>query len=300
VLEALVKSGACDTLIPAGVALTAGRAKLLAAVDSAIEHGNRTQRDRDQGQADLFAGGDEAGGGLAIIRLPDAPAWSEMELLQQEKDALGLYLSGHPVDRFTDDLRAFGARTVGDLVLAELPQPADGSPGRLLVEDVHVGGIVAAFRPLKTKKGDPMAVFLLEDAQGSLEVVVFPEPFARYRSCIENGALVAVRGRFERDEESARMQANELFPLDSLRERLSKSVRIRLNGDCTRAKLEALWEVLTANQGDRPVAIEMHVEKDGRRLKVSADVMPQIRVKPSDQLVHAVEQLCGAGSVTLR
>jgi DNA polymerase-3 subunit alpha len=300
VLEALVKSGACDSLIPVGVPLQAGRARLLAAVDSAIEHGNRTQRDRDQGQADLFGGGDEPGGLLAIIRLPDAAAWSEMELLQQEKDALGLYLSGHPVDRFTDDLRSFGARTVGDLVLAELPQPADGSPGRLVVEDVHVGGIVSGFRPLKTKKGDPMGVFMLEDAQGTVEVVVFPEAFGRYRSHIENGALVAVRGRFERDEESARLQANELFPLASLGERLSTSVRIKLNGGCTRAELEALWDVLSANEGDRPVAIEMHVERAGRRLKVSADVMSRIRVKPSDRLVRAVEQLCGAGSVTLR
>jgi DNA polymerase III subunit alpha len=300
VLEALVKSGACDSLIPQGLPLTAGRARLLGAVDSAIEHGNRTQRDRDQGQADLFGGGDENSGGLAIIRLPDATPWSEMELLQQEKEALGLYLSGHPVDRFIDDLRSFGARTVGDLVLAELPHPSDGSPGRLLLADVHVGGIISGVRPLKTKKGDPMGVFMLEDAQGAVEVVVFPEPFGRYRSCIESGALVAVRGRFERDEESSRMQATEVFALQSVRERLSKSVRIQLNGDCPRAKLEALWDVLNANQGDRPVAIEMHLVKDGRRLKVSADVMPQIRVRPSEQLVQAVEQLCGAGSVTLR
>jgi DNA polymerase-3 subunit alpha len=299
VLEALVKSGACDGLIPNGVLLISGRAKLLAAVDSAIEHGNRTQRDRDQGQADLFGGGG-ADEGLAIIRLPEAALWSEMELLQHEKDALGLYLSGHPVDRYADDLRAFGARTVGDLVLAELPQPADGSPGRLLVEDVHVGGIISGVRALKTKKGDPMGVFTLEDAQGSVEVVVFPEAYAKFRSYIDNGALVAVRGRFERDEESSRMQATELFPLASLRERLSKSVRIKLNGGCTRAKLEALWDVLAANQGDRLVAIEMHVEQEGRRLRVSADVMPQIRVKPSQQLLDAVERLCGAGSVTLR
>ncbi len=299
VFEALVKSGACDSLIPT-VAPHAGRAKLLAAVDSAIEHGNRTQRDRDQGQADLFGGTDEESGGFGIIRVPDAPPWTEIELLQQEKDALGLYLSGHPVDRHIDDLRAFGARTVGDLVLAELPQPADGTPGRLLVEDVYVGGIVSGIRPLKTKKGDPMGVFMLEDAQGAMEVVVFPEPYGRYRSLIETGALVAVRGRFERDEESSRMQANEIFPLESLRERLSKSVKINLNGDCTRAKLEALWDVLAANQGDRPVAIEMHVQKDGRLLRVSADVMPQIRVKASNALLEAVERLCGAGSVTVR
>ena len=197
-------------------------------------------------------------------------------------------------------MRAFGARTVGDLVLAELPQPADGTPGRLLLEDVHVGGIVSGIRPLKTKKGDPMGVFMLEDAQGSLEVVVFPEPYGRYRTLIESGALVTVRGRFERDEESSRLQANEIFPLESLRERLSKSVKIKLNGDCTRAKLEALWDVLTANQGDRTVAIEMHVQTDGRLLRVSAEVMPQIRVKPSSALLEAVERLCGAGFVTLR
>ncbi len=145
-----------------------------------------------------------------------------------------------------------------------------------------------------------MGVFTLEDAQGAVEVVVFPEPFGRYRSHIENGALVAVRGRFERDEESSRMQATEIFPLATLGERLSKSVRIQLNGNCTREKLEALWDVLAANQGDRTVAIEMQVHKNGRMLRVSAHVMPQIRVKPSDQLLQAVERLCGAGSVTLR
>jgi DNA polymerase-3 subunit alpha len=300
VLEALVKSGACDKLVPADVPLTRGRARLLAAVDGAIEHGGRTQRDRDQGQADLFGGGEEDGDVAPFIRLPDVTPWSEMELLAQEKEALGLYLSGHPLDRFADALRAFGARTVGDLVHAELPEAIDGAPGRLQIDDVHVGGIVSGVRPLKTKKGDRMGVFMLEDAQGAVEVVAFPETFARCAMLIEPGNLVAVRGKFERDEESARLQATEMFALDSLGERLSRSLRIRMNGDCTRAKLEALWDLLSANAGDRPVAIELEVERDGRKLRVSADVMPQIRVRPSTQLVSAVEQLCGAGSVTLR
>ena len=299
VLEALVKSGACDTLVPAGVPLSLGRARLFAAVDSAIEHGTRTQRDREQGQADLF-GGDATDSGLTLIRLPEATAWTEIELLGHEKDALGLYLSGHPLDRFADALRAFDARTVGDLVLAELPASTDGAPGRIIIEDVHVGGIISAFRPLKTKKGDRMGVFTLEDAQGSLEVVAFPETYARFASLIENGTLIAVRGRFERDEESSRLQATELFPLESLREKLSKAVRIHLNGDCTRQKLEALWDLLSANRGDRPVAIELEIDGPGKKLRVSADVTPQIRVRPSSQLLDAVEQLCGAGSVTLR
>jgi DNA polymerase III subunit alpha len=300
VLEALVKSGACDTLLPLDVPLGTRRARMLAAVDGAIEHGGRTQRDRLQGQADLFGGGPDADLGLPQLHLPDVPAWSDMELLAQEKEALGLYLSGHPLDRYAEALRAFGARTVGDLVLAELPAAPDGAPARVAIEEVCVGGIVSAFRPLKTKKGDRMGVFTLEDAQAGLEVVVFPETFARFATLIENGTLVAVRGKFDRDEESSRLQATELFPLDSLSERLATSMRIRLNGDCSREKLEALWDLLSANQGDRPVAIELDIQRSGRTLRVCADVMPQVRVRPSAQLLTAVEQLCGAGSVTLR
>jgi DNA polymerase-3 subunit alpha len=145
-----------------------------------------------------------------------------------------------------------------------------------------------------------MGVFMLEDAQGAVEVVAFPETYARFATLIENDRLVAVRGKFERDEESARMQSNEIFPLETLRERLSKAVRIHLNGDCTRQKLEALWDLLQAHQGDRPVAIDLDVSARGRTLRVSADVLPQIRVKPSEVLLNAVEALCGAGSVTLR
>jgi len=295
VLEALVKSGACDTLIPQGVLLTAGRATLFGAVDSAIEHGNRTQRDRDRGQADLFGGGEE--GGLTVIRLPDTPPWTEMELLGYEKEALGLYLSGHPIDRHADDLRAFGARTVGDLTLGDLPPSTDGSPGRLLVEDVHVGGIVSGLRPLKTKKGDPMCVFSLEDHQGTVEVVVFPETYAKYRAACENGALLLVRGKFERDEESARLQATEVLPLAQLRERLSRGVRIRLKAGTPRETIGQLWDVVAQFRGDRPLAIEVVVNGGAAHTVVRLDINPSIRVRPSEQFVSAVERLCGQGVV---
>jgi DNA polymerase-3 subunit alpha len=296
VFEALVKSGACDRLIPAGVSLAAGRAKLFGVIDSAIEHGGRTQRDRELGQSDLFGGGDE---GLTVIRMPDAAAWSEMELLAHEKDALGLYLSGHPIDRHAGDLRAFGAKTVGDLTVGDLPPSTDGSPGRLIIEDVYVGGIASGLRSLKTRKGDPMCVFTLEDHQGAVEVVVFPEAFARHRSIIENGALLLVRGRFERDEESSRLQAADLLPITSLKERLSRGVRIRLLGTCPRETIEALWDILTRHRGDRPVAVEVEMNGGSRHVLVRADVTSAIRVKTSEQFVADVERVCGPGSVTV-
>jgi DNA polymerase-3 subunit alpha len=296
VLEALVKSGACDTLIPSGVPLSAGRSTLVGAIDSAIEHGGRTQRDRDLGQSSLFGGDDEVGG-VSIIKLPDSPPWTEMELLGFEKEALGLYLSGHPIDRHADDLRAFGARTVGDLTLGDLPPSTDGSPGRLIVEDVHVGGIVSGLRPLKTKKGDPMCVFSLEDHQGSVEVVVFPETYARFRAACENGALLLVRGKFERDEESSRLQATEVLPLSLLREKLSRGVRIRLKAETARETIGQLWDVVGQYRGDRPLTIEVVVNGGDARTVVRMDVNASIRVRPSEQFVAAVEKLCGAGTV---
>jgi DNA polymerase-3 subunit alpha len=298
VLEALVKSGACDSLVPAGVGLAAGRAKLFGAVDSAIEQGNRTQRDRELGQSDLF-GGSEDGSSLAIIRLPDTPPWTEMELLSHEKDALGLYLSGHPIDRHAENLRAFGAKTVGDLTMTEIPQSTDGAPGRLVLEDVYVGGIVGGFRGLKTKKGDPMCVFTLEDHQGSVEVVVFPEMFGKHRSLIENGALLLVRGKFERDEENSRFQCTDIMLLSALKERLSRGVRIRLKGTCPRETIESLWEVMTRHRGDRPVAVEVELNGGSRHVIVRAEVTHSIRVRTSEQFVSDVERLCGVGSVTI-
>jgi DNA polymerase-3 subunit alpha len=297
VLEALVRCGACDSLVPSGVPLPAGRAKLYGAIDSAIEHGNRTQRDRDQGQGGLFGGEEE--GGLSIIRLPDSAPWTEMELLTHEKEALGLYLSGHPIDRHAGDLRAFGAKTVGDLTMSEIPASLDGAPGRLVIEDTYVGGIVSGFRGLKTKKGDPMCVFTLEDHQGAVEVVVFPEMFARHRALIVNGALLLVRGKFERDEESSRFQCADILPLSGLKERLSRGVRIRLKGNCPRETIEALWELLGKHRGDRPVAVEVDVNGGSRHVIMRAEVTSSIRVRTSEQFVADVERICGPGSVTV-
>jgi DNA polymerase-3 subunit alpha len=306
VFEALVKSGACDSLVPPGpdgqkVPPHVGRARLMRGLDLAIEHGARVQRDREQGQANLFGEAVPTSADAPDGAVPDGPPWTEMEWLANEKEALGLYLSGHPVDRHAADLRAFGARTVGDLLAAELPEAEEGAPGRLVIEDVSVGGIVSAIRALKTKKGDPMAVFTLEDHQGSIEVVAFPETYGRYRQHIETGALLLVKGKFEKDEDSTRFQANELSSLEGLRERLARAVAIHLDAaHHSRSTLEALWDVLAQHQGDRPIVLELDVAHDSRRLRVKASVTPQIRVRPSEQLVTAVERVCGAGSVVLQ
>jgi DNA polymerase-3 subunit alpha len=284
VLESLIKSGALDSLAGPGVVPAAARARLFNAVDRAIEHGGRHQRDRDKGQNQLF--GDSLEDGPAVpVRLADAPDWPESQQLAYEKEALGLYMSGHPLERFAEEMKTFGARRVAELAASEA--------------DLWVGGIVSGLRPLKTKKGDRMAVFMLDDVAGAVEVVVFPETFGKHGALIEADAMLLVRGKFEKDDESARLVATELMPMAALKERTTREVAIHLSVPTHgRPVFEALAEVLSRHRGDRRVYLELEVPGPQTPLRVRADVAQ--RVRPSERLVNEVEQLCGAGSVELR
>ena len=143
-----------------------------------------------------------------------------------------------------------------------------------------------------------MCVFMLDDAAGSIEVVVFPETFKQHGHLAENGQTVLVKGKFERDDESARVLASEIVPIGFVRERLAKLVAIRLSTPpADRATFERLWNLFAQHKGDRRVAIVLH-ERD-RHIRITLDVNG-IRVRPSEALVAEVEKICGTGSVSLR
>jgi DNA polymerase-3 subunit alpha len=308
VFESLAKAGALDSLA-AGIAGHARetRPRIVAAVDAACEYGARQQRDREQGQGGLFGEvqqADAAIDALAGPTLPPATPWTEQEQLAFEKETLGLYWSGHPVDRYRSELKEFGAKSIAELAEAPLAvEPAEtwGPGGRKPMQaDTSVGGVIAAVRQLKTKKGDRMAVFTLEDAQGNVEVIVFPETFQKSVALVETGTLVLVRGKLERDDETARVLATEIVPLDSVRERVAREVAIRVKMPVDRRVFEALGEVFSRHRGDRRVSFEMEVPSDAKPLRVRADVSTQIRVRPSSTLISEVEQIVGHGSVVLR
>jgi DNA polymerase-3 subunit alpha len=316
VFESLVKAGALDSVAQldasaAGLPTTVLRARLFASIDAACEHGARLQRDRSEGQAQLFGAIDnDAHAGNGSL-LPSATPWSEAERLAFEKETLGLYWSGHPVDRFTKELKESGARSTSEL--AELPLNGARQDGwtasgpKPIEPDTSVGGIVAACRQLKTRKGDRMAVFTLEDSQGGIEVIAFPEAYQRAAALIQTGTLVLVRGKLERDDESVRILATEIVPIEAVRERTAHEVEIRLTMPADRRVLEALGEIFARHRGDRRVSFDLELAPpapagtaDARRLRVKADVSSQIRVRPSSTLIAEVEQVVGRGAVSLR
>ncbi len=285
VLESLVKAGALDSMLPdASIdSVGQGRAQLLAAVDPSLDHGSRRQRNRDQGQTELF-GESDAEGTNGAIRLPDAPPLTETEQLAFEKEALGFYLSGHPVDRFADGLRSAGVKRIEELVTSEASIP--------------IAGIISQCRALTTRKGAPMAVVMLEDRGGSLEAVIFPDTYAKYRSLVEVDRLVVARGKLEKDDESARLVVSEITPVETVLSGASRVMAVHLTTPPhDRQTVEALAELFGRHRGTDRVSLDIELRNALQPVMVTAD-LSQIRIRPSETLVAEVERLCGKGSVS--
>ena len=286
VLESLVKAGAFDFLESTSGGNSGNfRARLVAVIDKALDHGNRTQRDFKQGQSQLFEDS-ELSGESSETRLPDVSPWSESEKLAFEKEALGLYFSGHPLDRLAGDLKRVNA--VASIDLAESK------------EEVLVGGIVAECRLLKTRRGKRMAVFNLDDPVGSIEVVVFPEPFEKHSTLIENDQVVLVRGKFEHTDDTRKILASEILPIEALHNVLTKRFEVYLKSPPhDRDTFSRLAELFARHRGDRPIEIILEVQlKDGPQ-RVLLD-LGGVRIMPSRDLIEDVERICGSGTVMLR
>jgi DNA polymerase-3 subunit alpha len=277
VLESLVKSGSFDATEPRRAALYNG-------IDRAMDAAQKHQRDVAQGQASLFGaidGSGHAGGGQA---LPSTPEWGEGERLSFEKESLGFFITGHPLERFRAELDELEA----------IPTSRRLERGD---QEVRVGGIVSALRLIKTKKGDRMASFVLEDLEGGVESLVFPETYRRFASRIADELVVFVKGRCEVLEESrARLLVSEVMSLDQARIADARGVRIRIPlAGWDRVRGERLRDILEGHPGDCPVLLE--IRDPGSAVMVAPRV--SCRVRPSEALRDAVEAVLGSGALVV-
>jgi DNA polymerase-3 subunit alpha len=148
-----------------------------------------------------------------------------------------------------------------------------------------------------------MAVVTLEDPHGTVEVVIFPEAYAKAAAVLESGAMVVVKGKVELDEETegVKMMASEVLPIDAMRQKMSRQLSIKLTSPPHgRATFEALADLFAKHRGDRRVVLELELRDQHPPLRLRAGLAAQVRVQPSDQLASEVERICGAGTVVLR
>jgi DNA polymerase III subunit alpha len=292
VLEALVRSGACDSL--------GDRATLLAVIDRAMDRAAQVRREREQGQTSLF-GLPSDGEGPAPLPVEDltpvgvVPA-AEEDRLRWERELLGMYLSDHPLRRIADTLR-----TRVDTAIGELGPHLDG-----LV--VQVGGSVREVRtvvPRRSSTGQRMAFLQIEDMSGSCEVVVFARTFEECAALLHQDAVVVVRGKVEAqsrgddeersgETEPAKIIAEAVFGLDDARLltwRRNATVHLTLGGAHVPV-LGALRETLEQHPGDAPVVL--HVELPEKVDQVS--LAEGFGVDPGPPLERAVSALLGDGA----
>ncbi|MFL6209020.1 MAG: DNA polymerase III subunit alpha [Pyrinomonadaceae bacterium] len=279
VLESLVSAGAFDSLNPDGrYSRHAWRASLFATVDPALARGARAQSDRQNGQSGLFSLPETAPTDIAYESLFEATPWTNAALLLGEKNSIGFYITGHPLENYVEVLAELNCQNC--LHLQELEHGAT----------VRLGGIVTGLQKRTTKKGDNFALLRLEDQVGGVKCVVWPEAYNKCRYILLDDAAVLVTGKFDTgDEGSISIIADEVVSLEDILQRRARTVLLRMPTDkAPESVLDGLFKVLDRFKGDCDVLIEMYL--DGGVL-VRTRAHGALRIQGSLQMEAAVREL---------
>jgi DNA polymerase-3 subunit alpha len=289
VLESLIKAGALDSL--------GRRAQLMAAVDKAMERAQKAQRDAAQGQTGLFGLFDEtpkAGrGGEDLPRVAD---WEEGERLANEKEVLGFFVSGHPLDKYAEKLRNLtGVITTAEALERKPPERRWGQQTDAS-DEIQVAGMILGLRVQKSKREQKLyAQAALEDATGKIELICFPRDYERLSGQLKIEAPVLVRGVLMGDEDAApKISVSSIVALEDVQVKLPVGVRIRINLE--RASDEMFAELKSAaDAAPGPGKVMLHLEKKGEYAVI---LEPEGMSVAADRgWVERVEELVGKGAV---
>jgi DNA polymerase-3 subunit alpha len=274
-VEAMIRAGALDALGP-------NRASLMASLSRALQVATQAGEAHAAGQPDLFGGAGPAGAVAAEV-LVSVPEWPDEQRLAGEKETLGLYLTGHPIERHAAELGQLVSARLGDL------NPAQG--GRVVV-----AGLVAEIRSINSRRGR-MAVVGLDDGTARVEAVVYSDLYGQCRDALAPDRLLVVEGELTLDERTGggSVVATQVYDLDQARAAFAKRLLIHLEAG---AEGEGLVSGLAAvlkpfQEGRTPVYIEYHRPGASARLRLGEDWC----VNPTDELLRRLGELTGAERV---
>ena len=277
-LESLIRCGACDSLGP-------DRARLFGGIDFAMSRAARALSDKRSGQSSLFdmldQGSPQAGNG---DELPPAPPWPQNEMLASEKELLGFYMSGHPLTQYAPLLAHFSLASTSKI--GALP---DRTPTRL-------GGIISKITKKTTKKsGEMMAVLSLEDLEGTVEALVFPEAFQRISALLLQDAAVMACGEVSRRDDQSKFVVQEIHPLDDAPRLFAKNVYILVpTTAATPEHLQDISALCRKFPGNTPVTICLQFP-NGEKVFIQTDNAH--RITPDRKFLAAVKHEFGEISV---
>jgi DNA polymerase III subunit alpha len=279
VLESLIKSGAMDCF--------GRRAQLMMALDPAIEQAQKAQRDAESGQHGLFGVFADETAQQATDALPNVPDWDEHTRLSAEKEILGFFITGHPMEKYKEKLTDLNALSTADIGAMKKSTAKD--------EIITTAGLISGLRVAKSRRGELWAQAALEDMSGKVELLVFPEAYRKLAEKVKLEVPVLIRGGV-RIEEGAnpKVTANEIIPLDEARVPLPKALRIRIPlGSADDGTVDALHALFNERKGEAKVLFD--VEREGDFMVVME--AEGYNVMPDRSFLSRVEELCGRDSV---
>ncbi|UXZ54585.1 DNA polymerase III subunit alpha [Halomonas sp. 7T] len=281
-LEALIRSGALDTLGP-------NRAVLAAAMEDALKAAAQNHANQNLGMMDMF------GEAFTEAEEPVDPyaeyrhvrEWTDRERLSGEKDTLGLYLTGHPIDEYERELKRFVSTRISDLKPSREPQ--------------RVAGLVVAMRTMKSKRGDTMAFITLDDRTGRIEASLFGELFEQLRGQIESDQVVIVEGEVSNDDFSGglRLRGKDVTPMVTARIRYGQAVELAVDAGQINGRLvESLRESLTPYRDETGLPVRLQYRHP--EAVAWLELADEWKVSPSDDLLLALRDVQGQAGVQLR
>ncbi|MEE8343551.1 MAG: DNA polymerase III subunit alpha, partial [Gammaproteobacteria bacterium] len=281
VLEALIRAGALDSL-------GEHRAILMAQLPDALKVAEQDGHNRNAGQVDLFGEVDSA----PVVSAPVVPEWDEEERLKGEKESLGLYLTGHPINRYESELMDITSGPIAELK----EQPAYGGNGSGTYRDerrVVLAGWIMGLRTRAGKSGARMAFLTMDDRTARIEVRVFNEVYERYRALLAKDKLLVVEGGLSQDDFSGgyRVTAERIYDIDQAREAFAKRVVVDILASQTeQGFVGALANVLEPfREGGCPVWITYQGESARAQLALGKEWC----VHPTDELIHRLKEFAG-------
>ncbi len=270
VLEGLIQCGAFDFT---GLY----RSRLYGALDQVISFCGACHDPNQMNMFAALAGDDAAANGL--LQLPELDEWDEREKLRKEKEALGFYITGHPLDRFKAVVKDFATCAVEGLASLR-----DKTP-------VKIAGVIENLRVKRTKRGDKMAILSLEDPTGSTEVILFPDVFSSYSPLLKGDEPLLIGGTAEVDGTSAKIIAHEIQSLETVRQRTIKAVELRLHLQrISREVLEQIRDIFFRFPGECSVLFRVDAGQ-GKELLIEAH--DHYRISPCDEIKGEIEEIIG-------
>ncbi len=277
VLESLIMAGAMDEL-------EGSRAQQFVQIDSAIKYSQQTQAANNHNQVDMFG---NAIGGENVVQIPTLPQiddWDQSTALSHEKTVLGMYLSGHPLLKYAEDLEQFSTFDFSEKI------------AETHINKVRIGGTIQDLRQHQDRKGKTMAFFRLECLGGSADITIFSDTYEKYREHVYNDSLVFVEGKPSTDADFSdlKMLVNEIVPIGKVRDYFSKRVNIRLDpDDMTVKQVEAIAELSQKHQGK--LGLMFHI-KNGRG-KDKRIISHKVHVSTNREFLRELQEQLGSKNV---